>query len=88
MDNKIRRTPAEVAAESSLKHTGKGVLNQMKGNIKEAWGKITDNPKTKLEGKVDRITGRAQVKLGELEAREARLESGGNLDDDDDTDRF
>jgi uncharacterized protein YjbJ (UPF0337 family) len=76
MDKKTRRTPAEVAAEASVEHTGKGVLNQVKGTVKEAWGKITDNPK------VDRIKGRAQEKLGSLEAKESRLESGmGDFDD-------
>jgi uncharacterized protein YjbJ (UPF0337 family) len=83
MDNNRRRTPAEVAADASVEHTGKGVLNQMKGNVKEAWGKLTDNPKTKLEGKIDRVKGSAQEKLGEFEAKEARLESGGDLDDTD-----
>ena len=82
MDNKTRRTPAEVAAEASVEHTGKGVLNQMKGNIKEAWGKVTDNPKTTLEGKMDRVKGRVQEHLGNLEAKESRLESGmGDFDD-------
>jgi uncharacterized protein YjbJ (UPF0337 family) len=82
MDKKTRRTPAEVAAEASVEHTGKGVLNQVKGTVKEAWGKITDNPKSTLEGKVDQIKGRAQEKLGSLEAKESRLESGmGDFDD-------
>lgn len=86
MDNKTRRTPAEVAAEASVEHTGKGILNQVKGNIKEAWGKVTDNPKTTFEGKVDKITGRVQEKLGKLEAKESRLVSG--TKDFDDTDRL
>ncbi len=84
MENKHRRTPAEVAAEASVEHTGKGVLNQMKGNIKEAWGKLTDNPKAKLGGKIDRLKGRAQEGLGRLEADEARLESGTLSGPDDD----
>lgn len=76
MDNKIRRTPAEVAADASVEHTAKGVFNQMKGNVKEAWGKLSGNSKTSMEGKVDRVKGRVQEKLGELEGKEARLESG------------
>ena len=81
MDNN-KRTPAEVAADASVEHTGKGVLNQMKGNVKEAWGKITDNPKTKLEGKIDQVKGKVQETLGRLEGKEARLESGmGDFDD-------
>ena len=75
MDNKIRRTPAEVAADASVEHTAKGVVNQVKGTVKEAWGKATDNPKTTIEGKVDKLKGRVQEKLGKLEGDEARLES-------------
>ena len=76
MDNKIKRTPAEVAADASVEHTGKGVLNQVKGSVKEAWGKVTDNPTTKLEGTADRIKGKIQETVGRLEAKEAELESG------------
>ena len=55
------RTPEEAAAE----HRGKGILRQMKGNVKEAWGQITDNPKAKIEGKLDRAGGRVQESLGD-----------------------
>jgi len=84
MDNKIKRTPAEVAADASVEHTGKGVLNQMKGNVKEAWGKITNDHSTKLEGTADRIKGKVQETLGRLEAKEAELESGMTTRRDDD----
>lgn len=84
MEKKIRRTPAEVAADASIEHTGKGVVNQIKGTAKEAWGDISGNSKTKLEGKVDRLKGRAQTGLGKLEADEAELESGGITRPDDD----
>lgn len=76
MSDKIHRTPAEVAADASIEHTGKGVINQVKGTVKEAWGHVTGKSGTKFEGKVDQLKGRAQEKLGELEAKEARLESG------------
>jgi uncharacterized protein YjbJ (UPF0337 family) len=75
MSDKIRRTPAEVAADASIEHTGKGVINQVKGTVKEAWGHVTGDSGTKFEGKVDQWKGRAQEKLGELEGKEARLES-------------
>jgi len=86
MDNKTRRTPAEVAAEASVEHTGKGVLNQMKGNVRSAWGELTGSSKHKVGGAMDRMKGRAQETLGRLEGKEARLESG--TIDDDDTQRF
>lgn len=76
MGDKIHRTPAEVAAEASAEHTGKGIINQVKGTVKEAWGHVTGDTGTKFEGKVDQLKGRAQEKLGELEGKEANLESG------------
>jgi uncharacterized protein YjbJ (UPF0337 family) len=75
MSDKIHRTPSEVAADASIEHTGKGVINQVKGTVKEAWGHVTGDSGTKFEGKVDQLKGRAQEKLGELERKEARLES-------------
>lgn len=83
MDNKTRRTPAEVAADASVKHTGKGIVNQVKGNVKEAWGAVTGDSKTKIEGTMDRVKGRAQETLGRLEGKEAELESGKSRIDDD-----
>ena len=83
MDNKTRRTPAEVAADASIEHSGKGALNQIKGSAKEAWGDISGDSSKKVEGKLDQWKGRAQTKLGEYEAKEADLESGGRVRDDD-----
>lgn len=75
MDNKIRRTPAEVAADASVEHTSKGVVNQLKGNLKDAWGTVTGDQSKKIEGTMDRVKGRTQETLGKLEAKEAELES-------------
>jgi uncharacterized protein YjbJ (UPF0337 family) len=50
--------------DEAVEHTGKGILKQMKGNVKEAWGNLTDNPKAKLEGKLDRLKGRVQEGYG------------------------
>ncbi len=77
MDRTNRRTPAEVAADASIEHTGKGLFNQVKGTVKRLFGK-------NIEGRYDQIKGRAQEKLGRYEAKEARLESGGvrNRDDE------
>jgi uncharacterized protein YjbJ (UPF0337 family) len=85
MENKNRRTPAEVAAEASVEHTGKGVFNQVKGNVREAWGKLVGNPKHQVGGKIDQLKGRVQTGLGKFEAKEAELESRGSRIDDDDT---
>ena len=58
--NRRDRTPEEAAIENR----GKGIVKQVKGNVKEAWGDLTDNPKTEIEGKVDRAVGRVQEGFG------------------------
>ncbi len=84
MDKKTRRTPAEVAADASVEPSGKGVLNQIKGSAKEAWGNLTGDSSKKVSGKLDRLKGKAQTKLGKYEAKEADLESGGRIRNDND----
>lgn len=86
MDEKYRRTPADVAADASIEHTGKGVFNQLKGAAKEVWGRLSNKPGTKLEGKLDQAKGRVQQGLGRMEAKESRLESGGIRRDERDID--
>lgn len=75
MDNRNRRTPAEVAADASIEHTSKGVFNQVKGNVREAWGRLTGNHRHTLGGKMDQMKGKVQEGLGRLEGEEARIES-------------
>ena len=85
MDN-YRRTPAEVAADASIEHSGKGVFNAVKGTVRQAWGKITGNPRHQVGGKIDELKGRAQIGLGKFEAKEAELEARHDRDiDRDDT---
>ena len=80
MDNNTRRTPAEVAADASIEHSGKGVLNTIKGNVRQAWGKLTGNRRHEFGGKVDELKGRAQVGLGKFEAKEAEFEARNDRD--------
>ncbi|MDD2877906.1 MAG: CsbD family protein [Acidiphilium sp.] len=42
-----------------------GAAKQVKGNIKEAVGKMTGNRQTEAEGKADQIAGKVQSKVGE-----------------------
>lgn len=42
-----------------------GAAEQVKGSIKEAVGKITGNDKLEVEGKADKLAGKAQAKVGE-----------------------
>jgi len=80
MDNNFRRTPAEVAADASIEHSGKGVLNTVKGTVRQAWGRITGNRRHEFGGKIDELKGRAQVGLGKFEAKEAELETRNDRD--------
>jgi len=78
MDEKknYRRTPSEVAADASIDHTSEGVLNTVKGRLRQAWGAISGNDRHQVGGKIDELKGRAQTELGKWEARESRIERG------------
>jgi uncharacterized protein YjbJ (UPF0337 family) len=61
MDNR-NRTPEEIAAE----HRGRGILNQMKGSVRSAWGAITGNRRHTIGGKIDQMKGRVEEGVGNL----------------------
>lgn len=42
----------------------KGSANQVKGSIKEAFGKVTGNKKVEAEGIADKAGGKAQSTVG------------------------
>jgi uncharacterized protein YjbJ (UPF0337 family) len=41
-----------------------GQWNQLKGKIKEKWGKLTDDDMTQINGKYDQLVGQLQKKYG------------------------
>ena len=41
-----------------------GQWKQIKGSIKEQWGKLTDDDLTQLEGNSERLAGRLQERYG------------------------
>jgi uncharacterized protein YjbJ (UPF0337 family) len=47
----------------------KGVGKQAKGAVKDAVGGLTGNEKLQAEGKVDKIVGKVQQKVGEAKDR-------------------
>jgi uncharacterized protein YjbJ (UPF0337 family) len=51
----------------------KGTAEQVKGSIKEAVGKVTGNDKLEIEGKADKLAGKAQNEVGKAKdaARDA-----------------
>jgi uncharacterized protein YjbJ (UPF0337 family) len=46
-----------------------GNWKQMKGKVKEKWGKLTDDDLTVIEGKADQLAGRIQERYGYDKAR-------------------
>lgn len=42
-----------------------GKATEVKGSIKEAVGKLTGNDSLQVEGKADKLAGKAQAKAGE-----------------------
>jgi len=52
--------------KSSKKDKTEGKFHQMKGRIKEVAGDLTDNPKLEAEGAVEKMSGQAQEKMGEV----------------------
>ena len=43
-----------------------GVGKQIKGSVKEAVGGLTGNEKLQAEGKLDKVEGKVQQKVGEV----------------------
>ena len=42
----------------------KGQWQQLKGQVKERWGKLTDNELTQIDGKYDQLIGKIQERYG------------------------
>jgi uncharacterized protein YjbJ (UPF0337 family) len=47
----------------------KGRAEQAKGNVKEQAGKAVGNPNLRDEGKVDKVTGKAQATYGDTKEK-------------------
>jgi uncharacterized protein YjbJ (UPF0337 family) len=41
-----------------------GQWNELKGKIKEKWGKLTDDERSQIDGKYDQLLGHIQKKYG------------------------
>ena len=46
-----------------------GKWKKVKGNIKEQWGKLTDDDLNEAEGKADILVGKIQEKYGKTKAQ-------------------
>jgi uncharacterized protein YjbJ (UPF0337 family) len=52
--------------KSSRRDKTEGKFHQMKGKLKQAAGKISDNPKLKVECAVEEISGNVQERIGRV----------------------
>ena len=70
MFNKNGRTDAEEAVANQAG----GILNQVKGKVKQAVGDLTDDHSMHASGTKDKIKGKLQEAYGDIKEKEARLE--------------
>jgi len=47
----------------------KGKWNEIKGGVKEKWGKLTDDDLTTVEGKKEKLLGLLQKKYGDAKGK-------------------
>lgn len=52
--------------KSSTKDQAKGKFHEVKGSLKETAGELSDNPKLKAEGTIEKIAGKFQGKVGQI----------------------
>jgi uncharacterized protein YjbJ (UPF0337 family) len=52
--------------KSSKRDKTEGKFHQMKGNVKQVAGKISDNPKWEAQGAVEKMSGKFQEKIGQV----------------------
>jgi uncharacterized protein YjbJ (UPF0337 family) len=53
--------------KQSTKDNAKGKFHEVKGTAKEKVGRATNNPDVEAEGQVDKIGGKIQKKIGQVE---------------------
>lgn len=54
--------------KSSIRDKAEGTLHEVKGSVKQFAGKLSDNPKLKVEGTVEKTAGKVQEKIGQIKA--------------------
>ena len=62
----IDRHLKENTMKSSIRDKAEGTFHEVKGKIKEVAGKLSDNPKLRVEGSVEKIAGKVQGKVGQI----------------------
>ncbi|MDA8431151.1 MAG: CsbD family protein [Geobacteraceae bacterium] len=52
--------------KSSTKDQTEGKFHEVKGSVKEIAGKLSDNPKLEADGTSEKIVGKIQGKIGQI----------------------
>ena len=52
--------------KTSTKDQAQGKFHELKGSAKELAGKLSDNPKLEAEGTGEKIAGKVQSKIGQI----------------------
>jgi len=52
--------------KSSIRDKAEGTFHEIKGKVKEISGKVTYNSDLEAEGTVEKIAGKAQIKIGQV----------------------
>jgi len=53
--------------KASTKDKTKGIFHELKGTIKGKAGKLTNNRRLEAKGAAEKVTGKIQRKIGQLE---------------------
>ena len=62
----INHHTKENTMKTSTRDNVEGTFHEVKGLVKEAVGKLSDNPKLQVEGTVEKIAGKVQGKIGQI----------------------
>jgi uncharacterized protein YjbJ (UPF0337 family) len=52
--------------KSSIRDKAEGTFHEVKGKVKEVFGKVSDNPKLEAEGIGEKIAGKVQEMIGQV----------------------
>ena len=52
--------------KSSVRDKTEGTFHEVKGKVKEAAGKLGDNPELEAEGANEKMAGKVQKKIGQV----------------------
>jgi uncharacterized protein YjbJ (UPF0337 family) len=64
---RLRKERGETQMKQSTKDQIKGKLHELKGNVKEKAGQVTNNPSLATEGQNEKLAGKVQKKVGQVE---------------------